>query len=239
MKETEGSRLLRVIGPLFVLALIATSLLLYFEYQKAQNGIRMQFVEKRNEMANNGFSNLGQKVETDYSYLLVDCGDRGEYDKLIDRDSRELTATELKRALQLHSECGQFFANKSNLIVSLMEAEVNSLREHSELFGSGKNERNAEVVVGYWDDIFTLERERGIVYGRLVDIQKEYWESDLDKVLNIITSGEREAAVGALNFEANQKLSQTEELLEKIKESRKIEAIFWGESFGKSNSEIE
>ena len=220
---------------LVMLVLIVALLLLYSSYSKTQSLVEDYFVDGRNTIAVGGLAQIQGRVESEYGYLFVDCAERQEYDAFIDTDSRTMTASDLKRALELHAKCGNFFVEKSNITVQVLEGDVASLEETASLFSGSTKARNALVAAKYWRDIFELERERAIIFERLVNIQKAYWEIDLDKALGTISPKEREASVGALNIEANQKLARTNEIVEEVRELRKQEGVFWGESFGSEN----
>ncbi len=230
-QEQNRTQHIRIFGILLLLAFIAASLFLFASNRATQEQLQESFDATRLQIASGGLNTYRQLINSEYDHLFQDCSERARYDEYIDADSRYMSAGELTEALELHRTCGHFLSARSQFTIQLFEKNIEQLRMLATFFSGPTDKKNASVVVTYWDDIFTLERERAIIFDRLIDIQEEYWRSDLDKALGAITSGEREAAVGALNFEANQRLAQSEELNDEIEEIRKRENIFWGEAF--------
>ena len=171
MLISNRGKLIRIGGLLLLLLFLVGALLLFFNHRSSQALIKENFIEKRTSLATGGMNQLRQTVENEYGYLFYDCKDRNEYDRLIDADSRLLTVAELTRALELHNECGDFFMNKSNLAINLLEKDVEYLKEYVPLFSSGEKAKNAEVASKYWNDIYELEKERAVIFSRLVSIQ--------------------------------------------------------------------
>jgi hypothetical protein len=115
--------------------------------------------------------------------------------------------------------------------VEILSQDIERLASLSELFTSPTNTKNAAVVVSYWQDIYQLMDEEADLYERLVQIQGEYWRTDLNKAISEISIEEREAMIGGLNYEASDTLEESRLLYERIEQARDTERLFWSESF--------
>lgn len=235
MKEREGN-IGAIVSTILVVALALFAFTLYQADKGREEIILTSFTDKRYTLVGRGLSGLRQEVDTTYAGLFEDCEDRNAYNAFIATDSRTMTASELREALLYHDECGQFFVNKTELTLGFFEKEIDSLRDNAILLKDGKQKEDALQIVEFWEQIFALEGEHGTIYKRLVDIQEEYWSADLNKAILIDTPEEREAKVGALNNEANQKLGRIEEIQMEIERFQRAESTYWEEHFATSTA---
>jgi hypothetical protein len=235
MNETNNSNgSYHIIPTFFLIVLAVTSFVLYRSEQVRDEKIIETFSVNRMNLASGGLQAVRSALEKDYPDLFKDCANRGEYDTFIDSDSRALTASEIRRALDLHRECGHYFSNKGNVTLDFFLQDIKQLASIAHLLNDGNVKDSAMSISDYWQQIYDLEREYNTIYGRMVDIQESYWSEELNKAIGLITAQEREANIGALNYEANQKLERLANIREKLQEIREKEFALYEDMFSTS-----
>lgn len=220
------------ISIVIIIILAVAVVMLYNKRVSTDADILSRFSKVRADLAADNLAAKQREISERYSNLFGECEDQAEYDTFVDADTRTLSITELRRALELHDGvCGQLFRQRADLTLGFVARDVIELENTANLLSNNKKRSDALEVVTYWKEILALEEENARLYGRLVDIQSEYWQAELDKLLRFITSDGREIAVGTLNYEANQKLERSNSLNTELKELREEETVFWQEKF--------
>lgn len=231
--QKEGS-ISYILPTLLIVALAVTTFSLFRGDMLREKQFLTRFTDARLMLFEKGLDGIRQEVDAAYPDLLKDCKDRAAYDAYIDMDSRTMTAGQLREALSYHEECGQFFVHKTAITLAYFQHEIERLSDAANVLQEGKEKKEALEIVHFWQQIFDLESQNASIYKRLVDIQKEYWTADLNKAIYVDTSEEREAKVGALNYEANQKLDQISKVRDDINRFKEAEAAYWDEHFATS-----
>lgn len=188
------------IGVFALLLLVgATMLFTYAQRLQLQNAIYEALATARTDLAQNSINEKQQLVTREYSDIVLDCELRGEYDAVINLDSREMTARELRRALELHKECGQYFYSRNALALVLFESEIKRLQELSKLLEDTRAKNIVFPLAQQWEQILELEKEYNKIFGDNITIQQRYWEVDLKRRLGEIDFTKREEEIGILN----------------------------------------
>ena len=236
MKDNESS-LSKLISTTLIVVLALLSFSLYQNDKKREKVLLTAFTDGRLAIVEKGLIGLSIQVEKEYPDLFIVCEEKSKYDSYINLDTRTMSDSELRDALRLHSLCGKLFSNKTNLTLGFFKIELNKLEQSANLLKEGKDKRNALQIIDFWYTLYDLEQEHGQIYERLIDIQEEYWEADLNKVTAKDTASMREEKVGTLNLEANDKLTRINQIQIEIDRFKVAESTYWKEHFATSSAE--
>ncbi len=155
-----------------------------------------------------------------FSPLFTECAEQNEFDRLLGQDSKFMDAETLTRALNLHALCSTTFRDRRIASSELLSTALDNLRATSELIENGRTKLDAQKVITAWETVQKLEEEQTMIHARNIELQREYWEIELQKVEKTIPFDEREEAFGIRNTEARANNKRMLELDEKIRAAR-------------------
>lgn len=213
MKEQRKGLFKKKIPRLKVLVIVLIALTIIFwigNSNRVQNQTYNEFVWKEKEISS-------------FSWLLEDlsneCAERGEYDKMLSKDTRDMSISELERFVALDPECSP----QIPLLVASTRGTSKRNKQISELFGfvakmpKGEKKELAEKITTIWRDISSLQEEGDQL--RLGDYDAIFYiEAELEYKQNKMTLESRNDKFKEFNKSKEERLKKSQEVWAKERE---------------------
>lgn len=210
---------------LIVLSLLLLGFL-YVRSTQTESLIQKQFETVRQNLvattADSQRASAGERA----SGLFPPCPTQAQYDSLLEKDTRAMTASNLREAVSLHAACGNHFVHTKKF--SLMRLEDTLLQaQNLALLSHGKNKKTIDALLTLWKDIVDLERKKTELFARQVNLQGSYFETELQQKDGSIAANERERIFGELNSEANKSIQDMNSLIAQSATAQSAEQALW------------
>jgi hypothetical protein len=209
-----------------VVAALAVAALFYTKYEHTSSRLETRYLQVRSGLiaaaADTERASAGESGEI----LFPDCAERGKYDEFLLKDSRAMTAAQLREAVRLHASCGKHFAATKRYSLQRMGNALAEAAGLSNIAAGAQGKRLARNAA-LWQTITDLEDEKTALFERQVAIQGSYWETELQGKTGIISATERERVFGDLNREAIESQQTMKELIEKLAKVKETESAAW------------
>ncbi len=170
------------------------------------------------------------RVNTGYNKLLSEegagdspgagkeCAEADEYADLADMDTRNMSAGQIGRALELHPKCAYSFPNGMGFGLTYLNGEIARLSSLAEKIAvqKGKYERAEEVAFQWRQIAALLEAERRVLKSN-ADAMPAIWKTESEYSSGKINMAERNARIEKINGEIGERNARYVRILEKKK----------------------
>ncbi|MEX0931569.1 MAG: hypothetical protein WDZ88_02345 [Candidatus Paceibacterota bacterium] len=197
------------------------------QFAESQRLLYATFAKQHEQVASIANILSSTRVPDSFAPAIQECEEQGEFDALLGQDSKYMDEETLTRALELHGKCASLFKERMLVSGALLDNAISTLSTTSDLIANNRTKLQAKKIISSWEKLRTLEGEKLVVYARNIELQKEFWSIERDKVTGAIPFETRELEFTVRNNEARANNARLGELRGKISEQTKQIKEMW------------